>query len=146
MSEWIPEEEWATIVKHAPIVSVDLVVECPDGIVLGQRANEPAKGEWFVPGGRVQKGETLEAAVHRVAMAELDADITIQHSLGAFDHFYDTSEVGYDKHYVAHGFYVRTDATAFESDAQHEGVTAFAELPADLHPYVQAYLEAAGVW
>jgi len=79
-------------------------------------------------------------------MAELDADITIQHSLGAFDHFYDTSEVGCDKHHVAHGFHAPMDATAFESDAQHEGVTAFAELPANLHPYVQAYLEAAGVW
>jgi len=64
MSEWIPEEEWATIVEHAPIESVDLAVECPAGIVLGQRANASAKGEWFVPGGRVQKGATLEEAVH----------------------------------------------------------------------------------
>ena len=51
----IPDAEWRTIVEHVPIVSVDLIVTHDDGIVLGKRTNEPAKGEWFPPGGRVRK-------------------------------------------------------------------------------------------
>lgn len=145
MSEWIPDGEWRTIVEHVPIVSVDLVVECPEGVVLGQRSNEPAKDEWFVPGGRVQKGERLEAAVHRIATEELDADVKIREALGAFEHFYDTSEVGCAKHYVAHGFYVWTEETSFESGTQHAAMTVFDGLPTDLHPYINEYLDAAGL-
>lgn len=145
MSEWIPDEEWTTIVEHVPIVSVDLVVECPDGIVLGKRSNEPAKGEWFVPGGRVQKGESLEESVHRVAEEELGVNIEIREKLGVFEHFYDTSEVGCEKHYIAHGFSVWTDETTFDSDNQHDGIAVFEGVPTDLHPYVQTYLEVAGV-
>lgn len=56
---YINDETWKSIVQSMPIPSVDLVVKCPDGILLGKRVNEPAKGEWFVPGGRIQKGEPL---------------------------------------------------------------------------------------
>lgn len=143
MSDWIPNEEWETIVDNVPIVSVDLVVECPEGIVLGKRSNKPAKGKWFVPGGRVQKGESLEDAVHRVSMEELGVDVEICEKLGAFDHFYETSEVGGEKHYVAHGFRVWTEDSVFEPDSQHGHLAAFQELPQDLHEYVVDYLEEA---
>jgi len=71
MTEWIPESDWRTIVQNVPIASIDLLVESPDGVELGKRARQPARGEWFVPGGRVHKGEELTAAVHRVETDEL---------------------------------------------------------------------------
>ena len=86
MSEWIPKDEWETIVRNVPIVSVDLVVKRSDGIVLGKRTNEPAKGEWFVPGGRVQKGETRVEAVHRITEEEFGVSVDVIESLGAFEH------------------------------------------------------------
>lgn len=140
MSEWIPEAAWATIVRNVPIVSVDLVVECPEGIVLGRRTNKPARGEWFVPGGRLHKGERLTEAVHRLAAEEVGVEVTIRDRLGAFEHRYETSEVGTEKHYVAHGFHVWTDQTTFADDDQHDTLRAFAEPPDDLHPYAQDYL------
>ncbi|TKX62978.1 NUDIX domain-containing protein [Halorubrum sp. ASP1] len=143
MSDWIPNEEWETIVDNVPIVSVDLVVECPEGIVLGKRSNKPAKGKWFVPGGRVRKGESLEDAVHRVSMEELGVNVEICEKLGAFDHFYETSEVGGEKHYVAHGFRVWTENSVFEPDSQHGHLATFQELPQDTHEYVVDYLEEA---
>lgn len=142
MSEWIPQDEWETIVRNVPIVSVDLVVECPDGIVLGKRANEPAKGEWFVPGGRVRKEERLVDAVHRVADEELEVDVEIQESLGVFEHFYGTSEVGSKKHYIAHGYQVWTEETVFDIGAQHTDMAVFKGIPLDIHEYVQSYLDA----
>lgn len=145
MSEWIPEEAWATVVENVPVVSVDLVVECPEGIVFGKRVNEPAKGEWFVPGGRVRKGERLEEAVHRVADEELEIEVEVLETLGAFEHFYETSEVGCAKHYIAHGYHVRTEATTFSPDGQHGEIAVFEEPPAELHEYVAAYLAEAGV-
>ena len=145
MSEWIPSREWESIVKNVPIVSVDLVVDSPAGIVLGRRSNEPARDEWFVPGGRVRKGEQLREAVHRVAEEELGTEVEIRKDMGAFEHFYETSEVGCEKHYVAHGFHVQTEATSFDCDKQHKEVVVFEEPPSNLHKYVNEYLTAAGI-
>jgi len=143
---WIGDDAWETIVSHAPVPSVDLVVDCADGVLLAKRRNEPAKGEWFVPGGRIQKGEPIEETVHRVAREELGVSISIEAALGTYDHFYDTADVpgAGGKHYVAHGFLVTPDSERIERDDQHgeSRVFAPADLP-ELHPYVEAYLDDA---
>lgn len=140
--DWIPTDDWRTIVKHSPIVSVDLLVRIDGGIVLGKRQNEPAKGYWFVPGGRVQKGESREEAVHRVAKEELDADIQLVESLGAYEHFYDTADVedAGGKHYLANGYVVEPESGGFEADEQHSELRIFNECPEPLHQYVRQYL------
>ena len=148
-STWIPNSLWADIVSHVPIVSVDLVVHTPDGVVLGKRANEPAKGEWFVPGGRIHKNERLIDAANRIAAEELGVE-TVQtlEMLGAYEHIYDTGGVdGGSKHYLANGFVVETDTTVGEMslDEQHTNVRGFESgaFPADLHEYAAAYLRDA---
>jgi colanic acid biosynthesis protein WcaH len=144
--EWIPDDEWVTIVRNVPIVSVDLVVLTDDGVVLAKRTNEPAKGEWFVPGGRVRKGERLENAAHRVAEEELGIEVEIVESLGAYEHLYSESDVGGSggKHYLANGFVVRHVAGEIVSDEQHESVQVCTKL-SKLHPYVQIYLDDASI-
>jgi colanic acid biosynthesis protein WcaH len=142
---WIEGDEWETIVANVPLVSVDLVVRHNGGVVLGKRTNEPAKGEWFVPGGVVFKNESLVDAVDRVANEELGCDVKIVESLGAFEHFYETSEVeGIEtKHYLANAFVVDPEREEFIPDDQHEQLRVF-EPPFDgLHSYVQRYLDAA---
>jgi colanic acid biosynthesis protein WcaH len=142
---WIDDGAWETIVRHVPIVSVDLVVSTGTGIVLAERQNRPARGEWFVPGGRVQKGERLEAAVHRVAREELGIDVEIGVSLGAYQHLYGESDVAESggKHYLANGFVVETAGEPTAADAQHDDVRVFETPPSELHPYVRAYLDDA---
>ncbi|MFH1115407.1 MAG: NUDIX hydrolase [Pseudomonadota bacterium] len=46
-----------------------------DRIVLVRRRNEPAQGEWSIPGGLVKLGETLERAVVREAREETGLDV-----------------------------------------------------------------------
>jgi len=172
MTEWIPEEDWTTVVESVPIVSVDLVVTVENGggdtaggggasgdadehheddgeragVVLARRTNEPAAGEWFVPGGRVRKGERLEGAIDRIAATELGVEVTVEEYLGVFEHFYETADVGDDgKHHVAHGYHVTTTETPRLADDQHEAMAVFTDPPADCHEYVEAYLRAAGV-
>jgi ADP-ribose pyrophosphatase YjhB (NUDIX family) len=41
-----------------------------DRVVLVKRGHEPSKGEWSLPGGAVDAGETLEAAVAREVLEE----------------------------------------------------------------------------
>jgi colanic acid biosynthesis protein WcaH len=145
----IPDDEWETVVRNVPIVSIDLVVRSADGIILGKRTNRPAKGEWFVPGGRVHKHERLVEATHRVASEELGIEIEVIERLGAYEHLYHDAElddVG-GKHYLANGFVVETDAgiDKVETDDQYGGLRAFesTELPTNLHEYTAAYLRDA---
>ena len=142
---WIEDDAWETVVANVPLVSVDLVVRHNGGVVLGKRTNEPAKNEWFVPGGVVFKNESLTDAVHRVARDELGCDVAVVDSLGVFEHFYDTSEVeGIEtKHYVANAFVVDPDDKEFTPDNQHEQLRVFEPPFDDMHPYVQRYLDAA---
>jgi colanic acid biosynthesis protein WcaH len=145
MSEWIPDDEWATIVQNVPIVSVDLLVRTDNGLVLGKRTNEPAKGEWFIPGGRVHKGETRREAVHRIAEEEIGVDVEISESLGAFEHIYETAEAdGVDsKHYLANGYVVDPQSEHFRPNEQHVDFRVAQPEAVTLHPYIEAYVEAA---
>jgi len=44
-------DEFAEVVKRAPLASIDLVVKnSRREMLVGLRKNEPAKGFWFVPG------------------------------------------------------------------------------------------------
>ncbi|ELY63463.1 GDP-mannose mannosyl hydrolase [Natrinema versiforme] len=146
---WVEGDDWGTIVENAPIVSVDLVVKYEGGVLLGLRENEPAKGEWFVPGGTVFKNERLTDAVQRVAEMELGCEVEIRERLGVFEHFYETSEVDgvESKHYVANAFVVEPFEDIAESDDQHSQFRVFTPPfdDADLHPYVERYLENTSI-
>lgn len=99
-------DDFLNVVSLAPLVAIDLVITSEDGaILMGKRVNEPAAGYWFVPGGRIFKGETLEQAFQRITTAELGLGFNIEQGrlLGAFTHLYDTNFArapGIGTHYV----------------------------------------------
>lgn len=139
---WTESKEWEVIVENVPIVSVDLVVRYEGGILLGLRENEPAKGEWFVPGGTVFKNERRTEAVHRVAQMELGCDIEINKKLGTFEQFYETSELDgvESKHYLATAFVVNPREEIERGDDQHSQLQVFTPPFGDMQPYVEQYL------
>ncbi len=62
----IPASFYDQIVKSMPIPCIDLLITKPDqSILLVQRTNEPARGKWWFPGGRVHLGETRQNAAIR---------------------------------------------------------------------------------
>jgi 8-oxo-dGTP diphosphatase len=58
-----------------PYVTVDIIIEIQDGIVLVQRRNPPLG--WALPGGFVDYGETLEAAARREALEETGLSVKL---------------------------------------------------------------------
>lgn len=56
---------------ETPKLTVDCVIHDPGkGIVLIRRKNEPFKGDYALPGGFVDKGETVEDACRREVLEE----------------------------------------------------------------------------
>ncbi|MFZ2087231.1 MAG: NUDIX hydrolase [Desulfobaccales bacterium] len=53
-----------------PLVGVGAVIFRGEEVLLVRRGNEPAKGSWSLPGGLVEVGETLEAAIRREVREE----------------------------------------------------------------------------
>ena len=86
--------DFESVVRLTPLVAIDLIVRSPDGrVLLGRRNHEPAKGSFFVPGGRITKNETLAAAFKRISRAEIGVEKTIEAArfLGVYEHFYRTN-------------------------------------------------------
>ncbi|WP_432459138.1 GDP-mannose mannosyl hydrolase [Agarivorans sp. QJM3NY_25] len=96
-------ETFKTVIQSTPLVSIDLIVRNASGqILLGKRNNRPAKGYWFVPGGRVLKDEPLDTAFPRLMRQELGLDNATSSFKGVYQHFYDDnfSSDDFTTHYV----------------------------------------------
>ena len=79
--ECLSVEDFAGVVRLTPLVAIDLIVRDSAGrVLLGERKNEPAKGSFFVPGGRITKNETLTAAFRRITRAELGVERSLTDS------------------------------------------------------------------
>ncbi|WP_179997132.1 GDP-mannose mannosyl hydrolase [Acinetobacter sp. YH16050] len=108
---WLPDETFKSVIQHTPLISIDLIVRNQQNeVLLGKRVNAPAKGYWFVPGGRVRKNETLDDAFVRLVKEELGIESGITRAdakfLGVFEHFYDDCVFGDDvsTHYIVLGY------------------------------------------
>lgn len=123
---FLSQEDFATVVRSTPLISIDLIVENARGeFLLGKRTNRPAQGFWFVPGGRVQKNEPLADAFERLTQAELGMrlPLTAGEFYGVWQHFYDDNFSGTDfsTHYIVLGFRLKVNqADLALPDAQHE--------------------------
>jgi len=98
------------IIEATPLVSVDLIIRNPfQKVLLGKRINRPAKGYWFVPGGRILKNETINQALKRISEVEIGLNLLTKapRLLGACDHIYDDNFLninGINTHYVVLAF------------------------------------------
>ncbi len=65
-----------------PLLTVDIIIEINDGIILIERKNPPYG--WALPGGFVDYGETLEEAAVREAKEETSLDVTLKNQFHTY--------------------------------------------------------------
>lgn len=82
-----------------PIVGVGAVILGGQSVLLIQRGTPPLEGEWSLPGGVVEIGETLEEAVRREIKEETHLEIRVGPLVELFERIQrEGSRVAY--HYV----------------------------------------------
>ena len=148
----IDDKRFLKIIDSTPLVSIDLILEDQQGqILLGKRANRPAQGYWFVPGGRIRKNETIADAIKRISSTEIGTIVLKCDAklLGAFDHIYNDNYLGEDgikTHYVVLAYKVtlnEQDKSGITSDAQHSEIKWWSIVnlvnDPDVHQNTRAY-------
>ncbi len=83
-----------------PIIGVGAVVVRGGRALLVRRNTEPLRGEWSVPGGMLELGETLHDAVRREVLEETGIEVEPGEVLDVFDSIF-TDGLGQTQyHYV----------------------------------------------
>ena len=82
-----------------PIVGVGGVIIRGDCVLLIRRGREPLKGEWSIPGGMLELGESLTEGIRREVLEETGLEVHPLEALTVFDRIQKNGErVQY--HYV----------------------------------------------
>ena len=56
MKKFIPWKLYKQIIGNVPIACVDVAIVAKGSVLLVRRKDHPAKGEWWLPGGRASLG------------------------------------------------------------------------------------------
>jgi len=101
--ERLPDDERpraSSLYPSSPIVGVGAVIVQDGKVVLIKRRYEPLAGQWSLPGGRLELGETLEAGVAREMVEETGLAIDVGPVIEVFDRILLDQERRVRFHYV----------------------------------------------
>lgn len=120
-----------------PVVGVGAVIVTTDGrVVLVKRTREPLAGQWSLPGGTLELGETLEAGTAREVLEETGLIVDVGPVVEVFDRILVDDENRVRFHFVLIDFlcHPRGGTLAAASDVSD----AIAVDPRDLGRYLMA--------
>ena len=117
----IPAKQYRAILEAMPVVCVDLIVRHGSRFLLVKRKNEPLKDEWWVPGGRIFKGEMALEAAYR----KLQEETGVKPSrgfrfVGYYEDFYDNSAFEVPCHTLSLLYETEVDSKEVKLDEHSE--------------------------
>ncbi len=151
-ADFMLHDEYMKAHASLPIACHDVAIVYHGSILLVKRDNFPAKGEWFVVGGRVERGVLMEESLRQKAKAECGLDLVDIQLLGVGRTLFATDPFGHGKGtdtinflYVARGKGV-LKLDMFHSQPRLLKEEEFCEdFKNELSPYVVEILEKAFV-
>jgi len=93
---------------QAPVAAVGAVVIDGEAVLLVRRAYPPRQGEWSLPGGQLELGESLEDAVRREVREETGLEVEVGAVVEVFDRVHRDEAGRIRYHFVIVDFLCRT--------------------------------------
>jgi len=90
-----------------PLVGVGAIIVDRDRVVLVKRGHAPLQGEWSIPGGVLEVGETLRQAAVREVLEETGLRVEVDELLGVYDRILRDADERTLYHYVLIDFLCR---------------------------------------
>ena len=137
---WIEEKLFSKIRELMPIATVDILTVYKGKVLLMLRNNDPAKGVWFPPGGRVRYGETLEQTVHRKLEEETGLIATKIEKKGVMSHFYPQT------HIITTFFRANVADEKIKMNDEHSNYKWISKIEDNLHPYVKHMIKESEIF
>ncbi|HLZ00125.1 MAG TPA: NUDIX hydrolase [Candidatus Angelobacter sp.] len=100
-----------------PIVGVGAVIIHNGQVLLVRRAKPPLQGRWSLPGGVVELGETLRAAVEREICEETGLVVQATEVVAVLDRILPGDNAGIQYHYVLIDFLCRCQGGELRADS-----------------------------
>jgi colanic acid biosynthesis protein WcaH len=142
----ISPHEYQKILEVLPIACVDLLIIKDNKCLLLKRNNEPAKGQYWFPGGRINKSELIKDAALRKAKEETNLDCQFEKVVSVEETiFTKTNNMYCDIHTINICCLLTTyDISVFRLDSLHNDFLWVDKLNANFHPAVNRPLSLIG--
>lgn len=127
----IPDKDYRRIIEQLPIICVDaIIINDKKQYLLVRRKNEPLKGEYWVPGGRLFKNESLQDAVKRKVRQELGIESNIIMPVGVYEDFYEKGPFNIEGYHALSIVYLMAvESENIQLDDQSDDWGWFDQLP-----------------
>ena len=142
---FIPQPQYDFILQNMPIACVDVCIVSENGVLLVKRKTEPAKNHWWVPGGRVLKGEKLKDCAKRKCVEEVNLLCTIGPIVHTDETVFDTGPSNIPVHSINVAFLAIPHSNDLRLDQFSSDFKWISSISHDLHPYVQKCLVGCGL-
>jgi len=135
---FIPDFLYRKIVKYMPIPSVEAIIVKDGKILFLRRKNTPAKGQWWFPGGRIRKGETIEEALFREVKEETGLTVTRYRFVNVY------SRIFTERHDITIVYLCECGEGEVELNDEHLEFRFFEDIPKEIHPYLLKAIQDSG--
>jgi len=72
--------------EHIVTSVVAVIIDNEDRVLLTKRSIAPFKGEWVMPGGKIDLGEPIVKALQREVMEEVGLKVEVEDIIDVFEH------------------------------------------------------------
>lgn len=97
----------SAVTAKTPVCAVGAIVLEKGEILLVKRDREPARGQWSLPGGRVEWGESLVEACSREVHEETGIDIEVEGLAGIAERIIPGDDGATEYHFIIHDYWAR---------------------------------------
>lgn len=145
---FISDRIYRDILKNIPIPCVDVIIETNTSFLMIKRLTEPAKNQWWLPGGRVLKNELLVEAAKRKAFEETGIDCRVVRLVHTEETIFETGPWGIPVHSINACFCLKvhnpSEDVAVKLDRYSSEFKWCWSIKRSWNPYVKRCLRAAG--